>query len=70
MSNPNRLPVPARKIEFDDAESVIAQAQLAFHEAAKAAVAENDRLGIVTHGAIGGKLVERHPPRVVPFSED
>lgn len=69
MSNPQRLQLPAKKVEFDDAVSIIAAAQLAFQEAAKAAVAENDRLGIVTHGAIKGKLVERHPPRVVASVE-
>ncbi len=35
----------------------------AFRCAAREAVAENDRLGIVTHGAKNGKLIERHPPK-------
>jgi hypothetical protein len=42
---------------------LIAQAQQAFAKAARAAVAENDRLGIPTHGAVGGKLVVRRPHR-------
>jgi hypothetical protein len=36
----------------------------AFQKAAKKAVAENDRLGIVTHGSVDGKIVERQPPKV------
>jgi len=49
---------------FDDAELVCQAAETAFKKAAKAAVAENDRLGIITHGAVGGKLVERRPELV------
>lgn len=37
------------------------QADNAFKKAAKAAVAENDALGIATHGAKRGKLVVRTP---------
>lgn len=48
---------------FDDAEALIALAQRSFTTAARAAVAENDRLGIPTHGSIGGKLVARQPPK-------
>ena len=47
----------------DDPDAVIALAQRAFHKAARAAVAENDRLGIPTHGAVGGTLATRHPPK-------
>ena len=46
---------------FDDADALIAQAQRSFDRAAKAQVAENDRLGITTHGSLDGKLVERRP---------
>jgi hypothetical protein len=48
---------------FDDAEALIALAQRSFTRAAKAEVAENDRLGIPTHGSVNGKLVVRHPPK-------
>lgn len=44
---------------FDDFDTVVAHAQRSFDQAAKAAVAENDRLGIPTHSARGGKLVVR-----------
>jgi hypothetical protein len=44
---------------FDDADALIAFAQQSFDRAAKAQVAENDRLGITTHCAVDGKLVER-----------
>ena len=46
---------------FDDADALIAFAQRSFDKAAKAQVAENDRLAIATHGAVNGKLVERRP---------
>ena len=46
---------------FDDADALIAFAQQSFDKAAKAQVAENDHLGIATHGAVDGKLVERRP---------
>ena len=48
---------------LDDADALIALAQESFTAAAKAAVAENDQLGIPTHGAERGKLVVRHPPK-------
>lgn len=48
---------------FDDAEALIALAQASFKRAAKKAVAENDALGIPTHGAINGKLVVHMPPQ-------
>ena len=47
----------------ETAALLIAQAQQAFDIAARAAVAENDRLGISRHGAVGGKLVVRRPHR-------
>ena len=53
----------------DDPNAVIALAQQAFHKAANAAVAENDRLGIPTHGAVGGKLVIRQPPTLQALDE-
>jgi hypothetical protein len=46
---------------FDDADALIALAQRSFARAAKEEVAENDRLGIPTHGAVKGKLVVRRP---------
>jgi hypothetical protein len=46
---------------FDDADALIALAQKSFSRAAKAEVAENDRRGIATHGAVGGKLKVRQP---------
>lgn len=46
---------------FDDADAVIAIAQQSFARAAKMAVADNDRLGISTHGSIGNRLVVHHP---------
>jgi hypothetical protein len=46
---------------FDDADALIGLAQRSFARAAKAEVAENDRLGIPTHGAVKGKLVVRRP---------
>jgi hypothetical protein len=39
-------------------------ATASFKRAAKAAVAENDRLGITTHGSVEGKIVERKAPAV------
>jgi hypothetical protein len=50
------------KVEKLIASGKFAQAaERAFKKAAAAAVAENDRLGITTHGAVNGKLVERKP---------
>ena len=57
---PTEYSVPDDSV-FDDAEALIAQAQRSFDKAAHAQVAENDRLGITTHGAVDGKLVERRP---------
>lgn len=45
----------------DDFASLRSQADRAFKRAAKAAVSENDALGIPTHGAERGKLVIRTP---------
>jgi hypothetical protein len=38
-------------------------------EAAKAAVAENDRLGIPTHGLFNGKLVVRQSPKAATLDQ-
>jgi hypothetical protein len=46
---------------FDDFDRLIRIAQEAFTRAAKEAVAENDRLGIDTHGAQNGRLTVRKP---------
>jgi hypothetical protein len=56
-------PSDGREI-FDDFEALTALVQKSFMEAAKNAVAENDRLGIPIHGSVGGKLIVRHPPKV------
>jgi hypothetical protein len=53
---------------FEDMPALIALAQKSFTIAARAAVAENDRLGIPTHGSIDGKLVVRQPPEAIPNS--
>jgi hypothetical protein len=54
----------AEKSIFDDGEALVALATVSFKKAAKAAVAENERLGITTHGSVDGKIVERKPPAV------
>lgn len=47
---------------FDDGEAMLQLVTNSFVQAAREAVAENDRLGIVTHGTdASGKLVERNP---------
>lgn len=48
---------------FEDADALIALAQRSFAKAAKAALAENDKLGLPTHGSIKGRLIVRHPPK-------
>ncbi len=45
---------------FDDGDALIGLAVASFQQAAKAAVAENDRLGIPTHGSVDGNLFEIH----------
>jgi hypothetical protein len=44
---------------------VIKAAQRAFKRASKEAVAENDRLGIATHGGKNGEVIERCPKPVL-----
>ena len=58
--SPTTYSVPDDSV-FEDAEALIAQAQRSFDRAAKVQVAENDRRGITTHGAVNGKLIERRP---------
>ena len=48
---------------FDDSDALLALAVTSFSKAAQAEVAKNDRLGIPTHGAVGGRLVIRRPFR-------
>ncbi|MBF0338989.1 MAG: hypothetical protein HQL05_14305 [Nitrospirae bacterium] len=48
---------------LDDVEALTTLVQKSFDEAAKKAVAENDALGIQTHGSVDGKLVVRIPPK-------
>jgi len=57
-------PITGNTFDVDDPDGLIALAQRSFDKAAKAAVAENDGLGIPTHGAISGTLVVRQLPRV------
>ncbi len=52
---------------FDDGDALIALATASFKKAAKAALAENDRLGITTHGSVDGKIVERKPQVAKPL---
>ena len=56
-------PIPTHDPDsvFDDPDALMELVQRSFTEAARAAVAENDRLGIPTHGSIGGKLLVRQP---------
>lgn len=51
----------ADKSIFDDGEALVTLATASFKKAAKAAVAENDLLGITTHGSVDGRIVERKP---------
>ena len=60
-----RLAEPAVDRELDEGRALIAAAKAAFLRAAKEAVAENDRLGIITHGGKNGKLPERRPKPVM-----
>ncbi len=58
--------IPAQRTkETDDTDALIALAQQSFTNAAEAADAENDRMGVPTHGATNGKLTIRHPPQKV-----
>ncbi len=54
---------------FDDGDALLEIATKAFERAAKRAVAENDRLGIPTHGTRHGKLVVRKPKKAAATSE-
>jgi hypothetical protein len=58
-----RQQTPTDKSIFDDGEALIAMATASFKKAAKAAVAENDSLGITTHGSVDSKIVERKPAK-------
>jgi hypothetical protein len=50
---------------FVNGERVIEAAVIAMKHAAKAAVAENDRLGITSYGTVDGKIVEFVPPKTL-----
>lgn len=52
---------------FDNFKALTALVQKSFNQAAKDAVAENDRLGIPTHGSSNGKLIVRQPPPIKTF---
>jgi len=56
--------VPAEKSDFDDGKALTEIMVKSFAEAAREAVAENDRLGIATHGGAGGVVVERKPAAI------
>jgi len=56
-----RVAEPVVDRSLDEGRALIEAAKTAFLRAAKEAVAENDRLGIVTHGGRDGKLTERRP---------
>lgn len=58
-------PTPVVEARLAESKTITpALVMAAFQKAAKKAVAENDRLGIVTHGSVDGKIVERQPPKV------
>lgn len=74
MFHPKRTPKPSitkaaekrpakDSAPTDSFAAIGQQADRAFKKAAKAAVAENDALGIATHGAKRGKLIVRAPKR-------
>lgn len=52
---------PEEKTVFDDGKVLTEIMIKSFAQAAREAVAENDRLGIATHGGSGGVVVERKP---------
>ncbi len=54
LSEPN-CEVPCKRSDFAKLLAAI------FAEAVEMAVAENDRLGIISYGTIDGKIVSRHP---------
>ncbi len=61
----NLKPTPVAAVPLEASKTITPSfVMAAFQKAAKAAVAENDRLGIVTHGSVNGKIVERQPPKV------
>ena len=60
-----RNPVKSDASVFDDANALAELVQRSFKKAAKEAVAENDRLGIPTHGTRRGKLTVRKSTKPV-----
>jgi hypothetical protein len=65
ISRISMLPLPVVRPDnsiFDDPDKLISMAQTSFAKASRKAVAENDQLGIPTHGSIGKKLVVRTSP--------
>jgi len=62
-ANVRTAPAPAEKTVFDDGKALTEIMVEAFAQAAREAVAENDRLGIATHGGAGGVVVEREPQK-------
>ena len=62
MNRAKKIAPPSDGIEiFNNFDALTALVQKSFDEAAAIAGAENDSLGIPTHGSIGGKLVVRQP---------
>jgi len=60
-----RLDGTAARNEMDEGRILIEAAKRAFSRAARNAVAENDRLGIATHGGKDGKVIQRRPKAVL-----
>jgi hypothetical protein len=65
MRMANLKPAPVAAVPLDASKKITPSLVMAaFQKAAKTAVAENDRLGILTHGTVNGKIVERQPRQV------
>ena len=59
-------PPHARDPILDDPALVVAVAVRAFAAAKRAAIEENDRLGLPCYGGKDGKIIVRHPPKPTP----
>jgi hypothetical protein len=54
---------------FDDGQALSDLILKSFAQAARDAVAENDRLGIITHGGMNGVVIERLPKPINEFQD-
>jgi hypothetical protein len=63
MAKPKRTTMPAPDDAFNDAAFVVEAATRAMRMAAKAAVEENNRLGITSYGTVNGIIVEMPPQK-------